>query len=29
MQKIYKKLRLSDSIIAGSPTYFYNGYMLI
>jgi len=24
MQKIYKKLRLSDSIIAGSPTYFYN-----
>ena len=24
MQEVYKKLRLSDAIIAGSPTYFYN-----
>ncbi len=24
MQEVYKKLRLADSIIAGSPTYFYN-----
>ena len=24
MQEIYKKLRLADSVVAGSPTYFYN-----
>jgi len=24
MQEVYKKLRQADSIIAGSPTYFYN-----
>ena len=24
MQEVYKKLRMADSIIAGSPTYFYN-----